>query len=235
MLKKISTVLLSVTIAVFTAFQAQGAETKTDRSEVRVLPQADVQVESGKKIGGEIRITAALREMQSREDITVKFTLAGDRHTYETTVIVTPDSEDEEGLLSATASFENLLSGAYQLYIEAADGASLDYILAEKGGESKYTMQEDSITFYLSEAASSGSAWFMMQEEMHGREHGGPGDERAAHTPGQALPPQRYAPCVSPPSASPAGLDSLPLRPARAAGHAHARAAEQRKHIGRIY
>ena len=103
MLKKISTVLLSVTIAVFTAFQAQGAETKTDRSEVRVLPQADVQVESGKKIGGEIRITAALREMQSREDVTVKFTLAGDRHTYETTVIVTPDSEDEEGLLSATA------------------------------------------------------------------------------------------------------------------------------------
>ena len=59
MLKKISTILLSVTIAVFTAFQAQGAETKTDRSEVRVLPQADVQVESGKKIGGEIRITAA--------------------------------------------------------------------------------------------------------------------------------------------------------------------------------
>lgn len=172
MLKKISTILLSVTIAVFTAFQAQGAETKTDRSEVRVLPQADVQVESGKKIGGEIRITAALREMQSREDVTVKFTLAGDRHTYETTVVVTPDSEDEEGLLSATASFENLLSGAYQLYIEEADGASLDYILAEKGGESKYTMQEDSITFYLSEAAGSGSAWFMMQEETHGREHG---------------------------------------------------------------
>ena len=117
-------------------------------------------------------ITAALREMQSREDVTVKFTLAGDRHTYETTVIVTPDSEDEEGLLSATASFENLLSGAYQLYIEEADGASLDYILAEKGGESKYTMQEDSITFYLSEEASSGSAWFMMQEETPGREHG---------------------------------------------------------------
>ena len=161
MLKKISTILLSVTIAVFTAFQAQGAETKTDRSEVRVLPQADVQVESGKKIGGEIRITAALREMQSREDVTVKFTLAGDRHTYETTVVVTPDSEDEEGLLSAMASFENLLSGAYQLYIEEADGASLDYILAEKGGESKYTMQEDSITFYLSEAASSGSAAFL--------------------------------------------------------------------------
>ena len=85
---------------------------------------------------------------------------------------MTPDSEDEEGLLSATASFENLLSGAYQLYIEEADGASLDYILAEKGGESKYTMQEDSITFYLSEEASSGSAWLMMQEETPGREHG---------------------------------------------------------------
>ena len=66
---------------------------------------------------------------------------------------------------SASACFENLLSGSYRLQIEQADGAALDYILAEKGGESKYTMQEDSITFYLSEDANTGSAWFMLKEQ----------------------------------------------------------------------
>lgn len=50
-----------------------------------------------------------------------------------------------------------------------------DYILAEKGGESKYTMQEESITFYLSKEANTGSAWFMLKEQAPGSE-----DEEAA-------------------------------------------------------
>lgn len=165
MLKKISTVLLSLLIAVFAAFQAQGAETKPEKYAVQVLPKEDVAVSSGERVGGEIRITAALREMAVQEDATIKFVLTGDRYTYRTTVVVTPENEDEEGLLSASACFENLLSGSYRLQIEQADGAALDYILAEKGGESKYTMQEDSITFYLSEDANTGSAWFMLKEQ----------------------------------------------------------------------
>ena len=101
MLKKISTVLLSLLIAVFAAFQAQGAETKPEKYAVQVLPKEDVAVSSGERVGGEIRITAALREMAVQEDATIKFVLTGDRYTYRTTVVVTPENEDEEGLLSA--------------------------------------------------------------------------------------------------------------------------------------
>ncbi len=166
MLKKISTVLLSLLIAAVAAIQVQGAQVEQTKYAVRVLPRDETLVDSGKKINGEISITAALQDMEVREEVTVKFMLTGDRYTYRATVVVTPDSEDEEGLLSATASFENLLSGSYRLSIESVQGAALDYILAEKGSESRYTMQEDSITFYLSGEASSGSAWFMLQEEV---------------------------------------------------------------------
>lgn len=175
MVKKISTVLLSLLIAVFAAFQAQGAETEADRYAVRVLPKEDVSVPSGERIDGEIRITAALREMAVQEDATIKFVLTGDRYTYRTTVVVTPENLGEEGLLSVSSRFENLLSGSYRLSIEQADGAVFDYILAEKGGESKYTMQEESITFYLSKEANTGSAWFMLKEQAPGSE-----DEEAA-------------------------------------------------------
>ncbi len=165
MLKKIATVFLSLLLALFAAFQAQGAETTGKQYRVRVLQKEDVETPFGEKVGGEIRITAALREMNRRENVKVHFTLQGDQYTYSTTVVVTPESEDSEGFLSATASFENLLSGSYRLSIERAEGAALDYILAEDGGSSKYTMQDDSITFYLSKAVNSGSAWFILNEQ----------------------------------------------------------------------
>lgn len=164
MLQKISTVLLSMLFVVFAALQVHAVQPEEKQYAIKVQPHVEDSVASGEAIDGEIRITAAMREMKLREDVTVKFMLSNDRYTYRTTVVVTPENIDENGLLSATASFEKLLSGAYQLRIEHADGAELSYILAEKGGTSKYTMQTDSITFYLSQETSSGSAWFMMDE-----------------------------------------------------------------------
>ena len=165
MLQKILPVFLSVCFAVFSATQVHGARPDEKQYAITVRPHTEDGVVYGEAIGGEIRITAALREMNEREDVTVKFMLSNDRYTYRTTVIVTPENFSEDGLLAASASFENLLSGAYSLRIERADGAALSYILAEKGDTSKYTLQENSIRFYLSAEANHGSAWFMMQEE----------------------------------------------------------------------
>ena len=164
MLQKILPVFLSVCFAFFAAAQVHGTQVEEREYAIHVLPRTEDGIVYGKAIDGTIRITAALREMDVREDVTVQFMLTNNRHTYRTTVIVTPENVDADGLLSASTSFENLLSGAYTLRIEHADGASLSYILAEKGSDSKYTMQEDSIKFYLSAEANSGSAWFMMQE-----------------------------------------------------------------------
>lgn len=165
MLQKIATVCLSLLLAVFAALQAQGAESTAKSYLVQVPTKADVETPSREAIDGEISITAAMREMDRCEDVQIQFTLESDQHTYRTSVVITPESEDEEGFLSATARFENLLSGRYRLYIERADGAELDYILAENGSASKYTMDTDSITFYLSEQANSGSAWFILTEQ----------------------------------------------------------------------
>ncbi|MGN0479400.1 MAG: hypothetical protein ACI4GO_08190 [Hominenteromicrobium sp.] len=165
MLHRLLPVFLSVCLAVFSGVQVHGAQPEEKQYAIRVLPHAEDGFRYGETIGGKIRITAALKEMDEREDVIVQFVLSNDRYTCRATVVVTPENIDEDGLFSASASFENLLSGVYTLRIERADGASLSYILAEKGSASKYTMEKDSIRFYLSAEACSGSAWFMMQEK----------------------------------------------------------------------
>lgn len=165
MFKKISTVLLSLLIAVYAASQVQGARITPNPDAIRILPQEVKTENTGKDIDGEIRITAALREMREAEEITVRFVLYNAHHTYRTSVLVTPASRDEEGMLSAAASFENLLSGSYTARIEYISGADLDYILIEDSGRSKYIMRDESITFYLSENANTGSAWFILEEK----------------------------------------------------------------------
>lgn len=164
MIKKISTILLSLLIAVYASFQVQGAGVHMDSDAIRILPQEEKPVGNGKDIDGEIRITAALREMPEAEEVTVRFVLYSEHHTYRTSVLVTPACRDAEGMLSATASFENLLSGSYSVSMEYASGADLDYILIEDSGASKYIMREDSVTFYLSENTNTGSAWFILKE-----------------------------------------------------------------------
>lgn len=162
MLQKISTAALSLFFVVYAALQVQAARLPAPAP--CNVPRTADGVSYGEAVDGTIRITAALKEMKTRAELPVRFVLTDGAHTYSAQVIVTGESKNEDGLLCASASFEHLLSGAYTVRIESAEGAELSYILAENGSTSKYTMQADSITFYLSEEVNAGSAWLMLEE-----------------------------------------------------------------------
>lgn len=162
-MQKTAAIFLSLLLVVFAALQVRGAEDK-ETSGVTVQPDTADGVPGGLPIDGEIQMTAALAELSVHESVTVEFMLHNNRYTYTSSVVVTKNSENEDGLFAASTSFGSLPSGVYTVYIKAAENAELSYMLAEKGSESKYTMAESSMTFYLSEDAPSGSAWFMLEE-----------------------------------------------------------------------
>ena len=162
MVRKILTVLLSLAMVWYAAGQVRGEKTQGENNR-GVQVQADTaQGKAGEEIYGQIRATAALKNLSS--DVTVQFVLEGENGTYSKVVTVTPESWNEHDLLSASAVFMDLNSGTYHLKIESADCAALDYIIAENGDDSLYRIEEDSISFELSHSARAGSAWFMMEE-----------------------------------------------------------------------
>lgn len=170
LMQKIGTVLLSILLVIFSAYQVRGAELEKTESGIVVRPDTASGVVSGEKIDGEIKMTAALSAFAHNDSIPVEFVLQNNRYTYRSEAVVTEDSVTEEGLFAASASFSHLPSGVYTVRIEVGEEASLSYMLAEKGDESKYTMEESLMTFYLTEETPTGSAWFMLEES--GREEG---------------------------------------------------------------
>ena len=165
MIRKISTVLLSLVMVWYAAAQVRGEKTReADTDGISVMAAVQPAGINGDTIYGQIRATAALRRLSADTEAKVRFVLEGTNGTYSKIVTVTPESWDEHDLLSATAVFMDLNGGLYNLKIESADNARLDYILAEDGDESMYKLEGDTISFVLSHSARQGSAWFMLEE-----------------------------------------------------------------------
>lgn len=169
MVRKISTILLSLLMVWYAAVQASGEKTQQQElSGIRVFAQGQAQGETGEEIYGQIRVTAALRDLSADKTVKVRFILEGENEILTREVVITPESWDENDLLSACAVFMDLNSGVYTLRIGGTENAELDYILAEDGDESSYLIEGDTISFELSDSARLGSAWFILEETTGG-------------------------------------------------------------------
>jgi hypothetical protein len=165
MIKKISTILLSLLMVWYAAGQVRGEKTQEkSKYGVQVSQNTRTEPNSGEEIYGQIRATAALRKLLPEQEASARFVLKGDSGTYVKTVTVTPDSWDEHDLLSASAVFMDLDSGEYLLKIDKLRNAKLDYILAENGDDTQYCIEDEMISFTLSHDARLGSAWFILEE-----------------------------------------------------------------------
>ena len=163
MIRQISTILLSLLLVWYAAVQVRGEDPATEkRKGIQVFAPGEMQGEPGEEIYGQIRATAAMRELDAAAK--VRFVLEGENQTYTREVEITPESWDENDLLSASVAFMDLHSGVYTLWIDSAENAELDYILAEDGDEARYMIEGDSITFELADCARLGSAWFVLSE-----------------------------------------------------------------------
>ncbi len=161
MLRKISTVLLSLLVVWYAAETVSGERMRNTNG---IVISEGSHRQEDEDAHGCIYATAALRKLQNR-DITVRFILVRADEIFYEQVTVTPTSLGEKGLLSSRAVFSNLENGIYELSIESAVNAELDYILAEKGDRSCYLQEGESITFVITDSVSTGSAWFILKEQ----------------------------------------------------------------------
>lgn len=165
MYKNLSVLILCAIMIWYAAVQLQETKSVETMYPIQIDPERpNTEVKGSAELSGRICMTAALRQLQKSQDVIVRFVLEGNGQVLRSSVLLTPNSRNENGLYTASAVYENLLSGTYTLYVESASGAKLDYILAEDGSRSKYEIQDNKIFFELSEKAKTGSAWFMMQE-----------------------------------------------------------------------
>ena len=165
MFRKISTILLSLVLVWYAAGQVRGEKTTEEKPDgIHVQRHTRAEETDGEMIYGQIRANAAVRALSAGKEVSVQFVLKGANGEQTKTVTITPDSLDENGLLSASAVFMDLYSGEYSLHVEKLRNAEIDYILAEDGDDARYRIDDKAISFTLSHDARQGSAWFMLAE-----------------------------------------------------------------------